>query len=61
MDGILSLSYFRTIPMTLDYAARLVILEDDTSLARRAQHGTAVSLGVEHDQCSTDLFLGIDL
>jgi Aspartyl protease len=30
-------------------------------VAQRAQHGTGVPVQVEHDHCSTDLVLGIDL
>jgi hypothetical protein len=60
-EGLLSLSYFRTVPVTISYAAGLVVLEDDASLAQRTQRGTPVPVRVEYDQCSTDLFLGIDL
>jgi len=61
VEGFLSLTYFRATPVTIDYAAGLVIVEDNASLARRAQRGTAVPVQVEYDHCSTDLLLGIDL
>jgi hypothetical protein len=61
IEGFVSLSYFRTIPVTIDYSAGSLILEDEASLARRAATGTQVSVDVEYDGCSTDLLLGIDL
>jgi hypothetical protein len=39
VEGFLSLTYFRAAPVTIDYAAGLAILEDPSSLARRAQRG----------------------
>jgi len=61
VEGFLSLTYFRATPVTIDYAAGLVIVEDPASLAHRVQRGTAVTVQVEYDRCSTDLLLGIDL
>lgn len=61
IDGFLSLSYFRDIPVTVDYPAGMLVLEDAQSLARRAEAGTCVSVRVHHDGCSTDLLLGLDL
>jgi len=61
VEGFLSLTYFRTLPVTIDYAAGLLILEDDQSLAVRAKGGTEVAVQVKNDGCSTDLLLGIDL
>jgi len=61
VEGFLSLTYFRAAPVTIDYAAGLVIVEDPASLAHRAQRGTAVTVQVEYDHCSTDLLLGVDL
>ena len=61
IDGFLSLSYFRATPVTIDYAAGLVVVEDGDSLARRAAAGAAVPVQVHRDGCSTDLRLGLDL
>jgi hypothetical protein len=61
VDGFISLSCFRTTPVTVDYAAGLLVLEDEASLVRRAAAGTPVTVHVGHDGCSTDLMLGIDL
>jgi aspartyl protease len=61
VEGFLSLTYFREVPVTIDYPSGQVIAEDPASLAQRAQRGTAVTVRVEYDRCSTDLLLGIDL
>ena len=61
VEGFLSLSFFRTTPVTVDYAAGQLVLEDEASLARRAAAGTSVCVHVGRDGCSTDVMLGIDL
>jgi len=61
VEGFVSLSFFRTAPFTIDYSAGLLILEDETSLARRAEAGTSVAVRVGYDGCSTDLMLSMDL
>jgi hypothetical protein len=61
VEGFLSLTYFRTTPVTIDYPAGFLILEDQDSLARRAAQGAQVTVRVDCDGCSTDLLLGIDL
>jgi predicted aspartyl protease len=61
VEGFLSLSCFRGTPVTVDHAAGLVVIEDEASLARRAAAGTPVAVRVEHDGCSTQVMLGIDL
>jgi Aspartyl protease len=61
VEGFMSLSCFRALPVTVDYRAGLLIFEDEASLARRVGAGTPVAVHVSHDGCSTDLMLGIDL
>lgn len=61
VEGFVSLSCFRTIPVTVDYSAGFLVLEDDASLARRAAAGTSVTVDVAYDGCSTDLMLGVEL
>ncbi len=61
VEGFLSLSFFRSTPVTIDYAARLIVIEDEASLTRRAEVGTPVAVRVTYDGCSTDVMLGIDL
>jgi Aspartyl protease len=61
VEGFVSLSFFRATPVTIDYAASQLILEDAASLARRAEQGTAVEVQVEYDDCSTRVVLGLDL
>ena len=43
IGGFLSLQYFRSTPVTVDYPARVLVLEDEQSLARRAESGFPVT------------------
>jgi hypothetical protein len=61
IDGFLSLSYFRAAPVTVDYPARALVLEDEESLARRAASGAVVAVRVERDGPATDVFLPLRL
>jgi Aspartyl protease len=61
VEGFVSLSFFRTLPVTVDYPAGLLIVEDEASLARRAEAGTSATVHVGYDGCSTELMLGMDL
>ncbi len=61
VEGFLSLTCFRTVPMTIDYAAGLVIQEDEASLALRAGRGSSVPAQVDYDGCSTRLLIGLEL
>jgi hypothetical protein len=61
VEGFVSLSFFRTTPVTIDYSAGLLVVEDEASLTRRAAAGTSVAVQVGYDGCSTDLMLGLDL
>jgi hypothetical protein len=61
VEGFVSLSFFRTVPVTIDYAAGLLVIEDEASLAQRAAAGTSVPVRVGYDGCSTDVMLDIDL
>lgn len=61
VEGFVSLSCFRTAPLTVDYRAGLLVLEDEASLAQRAAAGTPVAVRVRYDGCSTDLMMSMDL
>jgi hypothetical protein len=61
IDGFLSLSYFRNLPVTVDYPAGVLVVEDAQSVARRAEAGTCVPVRADYDGCSTDLLLGLTL
>lgn len=61
VEGFLSLTYFRSLPITIDYSAGLVILEDETSLSLRTKRGTSVAAQVDDDGCSTRLLLPLEL
>jgi hypothetical protein len=61
IGGFLSLDYFRSTPVTVDYSNSTIVIEDDDSIARRATAGSVVSVRVEHDACSTSVFLPLEL
>ena len=61
IGGFLSLQYFRSTPVTVDYPARVLVLEDERSLARRAESGFPVSVRVTDDGPSTDVHLAVRL
>jgi predicted aspartyl protease len=62
IDGFISLTEFRTTPLTVDYPASRLVIEDEQSLTAWASHGQSVSIDVERDGAySTDIFLAVDL
>ncbi len=61
VDGLLSLSHFRSVPMTIDYGAGVLAIEDDESAVRRADLGFAVDVHVDYDGCVTELMLDLNL
>jgi hypothetical protein len=61
IGGFLSLSYFRSAPVTVDYSNSVIVVEDTETLARRATAGTSVNVRLEHDGCSTCAFLPLEL
>jgi predicted aspartyl protease len=61
IGGFLSLQFFRSTPVTVDYPAWVLVLEDEQSLARRAESGFPVSVQVKDDGPSTDVHLAVRL
>lgn len=61
IDGFLSLSHFRSVPVTVDYPAGVLVVEDGESLARRLEAGVPAEVRVELDGCSTSVFVSLDL
>ena len=61
IGGFLSLQYFRSTPVTVDYPARLLVLEDEQSLGRRGESGFQVGVQVKDDGPSTDVHLALRL
>ncbi|HEY1918095.1 MAG TPA: hypothetical protein VGH27_21180 [Streptosporangiaceae bacterium] len=61
IDGFLSLQYFGSAPVTMDYTAQVLILEDEESLARRVAGASAVPIHVERDGPATDVHLRLSL
>ena len=62
VEGFLSLTYFRQLPFTLDYAKQRLILEDEASLAERERWGQSVPVDSDLDQeTSLTVSLGLSL
>lgn len=61
VEGFVSLGCFLTTPVTVDYAAGQLVVEDAESLARRVAAGTPVAVQVHRDGPSTDLTLDLEL
>ena len=61
IGGLLSLHFFRSTPVTVDYPARVLVLEDERSLARRAESGFPISVQVKEDGPSIDVHLAVRL
>jgi hypothetical protein len=62
IEGCISLTEFRSTPVTVDYPSGVLVIEDEQSLAARTGHGQLVSIDVERDGAlSTDVYLALDL
>jgi hypothetical protein len=61
VDGFLALDYFRLAPLTVDYQARVIVLEDAYSMAPQAGAAIAVDVRVEQDAHSIAVFLPLDV
>lgn len=60
--GLVSLTSFRCTPVTIDYQARAIIVEDELSLADRLARGTSVAINVREDgPYSTDVYIDLTL
>jgi hypothetical protein len=61
IGGFLSLDFFREQPVTVDYPAGFVVIEDAGSLAARAGRGCSVPVEFERQGPSLCAFMGLDL
>lgn len=61
VEGFLSLDFFRSRPVTVDYPSRGLVLDDADAVAARADSGLAVDVRVAQDAHSTTVFLPLDL
>lgn len=61
IDGFLSLQFFRSVPVTVDYPAGAIVIEDERSLARRVAAGTVVGADVKDNGPATDVHLSLRL
>lgn len=60
--GLVSLTSFRSIPVTIDYQAGTIVMEDERSLADRLARGTSVAVDVHEDgPYSTGVFTDLTL
>lgn len=60
--GLVSLTSFRSTPVTIDYEAGAIVIEDERSLADRLARGTSVAIDVHEDgPYSTDVYLDLAL
>jgi len=61
LGGFLSLAFFEDTPVTVDYPAGTVVLEDEESLAARAASGTVLDVHVERTGPAIDVYLPFDV
>jgi len=61
IDGFLSLNFFWSAPVTVDCPASVVVVEDECSLALRAESGFPADVLVEHDGPATQVRLPLRL
>lgn len=47
VGGILSLNYFRTVPFTIDYKRKMIVVEDSVSLKKRIESGVKVPVKMD--------------
>src|SRR5580700_631453 len=60
--GLVSLTNFRSTPVTIDYEAGAIVIEDERSFADRMARGTPVAIDVHEDgPYSTDVFIDLTL
>ena len=60
--GLVSLTSFRSTPVTIDYQAGAFVIEDERSLADRLARGTSVAINVHEDgPYSTDVYIDLTL
>lgn len=57
VGGFLSLAYFRKLPVTFEYSAHSIVLEDEASLAARSGASAAVDVQIRTDADATTVFL----
>jgi predicted aspartyl protease len=62
LTGLVSLTSFLSTPVTIDYEAGAIVIEDERSLADRLARGTPVPIDVHEDgPYSTDVFIDLAL
>jgi predicted aspartyl protease len=62
IEGFVSLTNFRSAPVTVDYGAGVIVIEDSRSLAGRVASGTSVAIQVREDgPYSTEVHVDLTL
>lgn len=62
ITGLVSLTAFRSVPVTIDYQAGTIVIEDEQSLADRVARGTRVMIDVHEDgPYSTEVHIDLTL
>ncbi len=61
VEGIMSLSFFQSVPVTVDYPAGRVVIEDERSVASRAASGRCIPVTVHRDGYATEVYLPLEL
>jgi hypothetical protein len=62
IEGFVSLTNFRSAPVTVDYEAGVIVIEDERSLAGRMASGTSVAIQVREDgPYSTEVHVDLTL
>lgn len=62
IDGFISLTPFRSVPVTVDYPAGTLVIDDEQSLAARTGRGNTAAIEVKLDgPLSTDVHLPLEL
>ncbi|WP_394829062.1 retropepsin-like aspartic protease [Pendulispora albinea] len=62
IDGIVSLSFFKDVPFTIDYQARKILVEDERTLKARVARGSVSPIVIEaHELPSVTIKLALTL
>jgi hypothetical protein len=59
VEGLISLEFFKKVPFTIDYARKMIFIENDESLRKRLSDGISIPIEVyhKHDQTSISMLL----
>lgn len=55
VDGFVSLEFFKKVPFTIDYAQKMIFIENDASLKKRVSKGVSIPIQVTHKHAQTSI------